>query len=83
MVYFKIVIVKTIGKGQGLMLRTLFYRGMTYQTKEKGLIKVSIKFVGGVTMTENLWKSGCCIAFVLVGTVSGVQLQDIKKLLKV
>jgi hypothetical protein len=26
--------------------------------------------------------SGCCIAFVLVGTVSGVQLRDIKKLFK-
>jgi hypothetical protein len=30
----------------------VFNRGMTYQMKEKGLIKVSIKFVGGVTMTE-------------------------------
>jgi hypothetical protein len=26
----------------------IFNRGVTYQTKEKGLIKVSIKFVGGV-----------------------------------
>jgi hypothetical protein len=32
----------------------VFNRGMTYQTKEKGLKKVSIEFVGGVTMTELL-----------------------------
>ncbi len=30
----------------------VFNRGMTYQTKEKGLIKVSIYFVGEVTLTE-------------------------------
>ncbi len=36
----------------------VFIRGMTYQTKEKGLIKVSKYFVGGVTMTELLRRSG-------------------------
>jgi hypothetical protein len=30
----------------------VFNRGMTYQTKEKGLTKVSIKFVGGDLPTD-------------------------------
>ncbi len=53
---------------------TVFNRGMTYQTKEKGLIKVSIKFSGGSIWQNNLWRSGCCIAFVFVETVSRAQL---------
>jgi hypothetical protein len=32
----------------------VFNRGMTYQIKDKGFIKVSIYFVGGVIMTELL-----------------------------
>jgi hypothetical protein len=55
---------------------------MTYQTKERGLIKVSIKFVGGVTMTELLMEEWLTIGFVLVGMVSRAQLQDIIKTLK-
>jgi hypothetical protein len=40
--FFDVFIVKTIGKGHGLMLRPLFNKGMTYQTKEKSLTKVTI-----------------------------------------
>jgi hypothetical protein len=36
----------------GSLKTPVFNRGMTYQTKEKGLIKVSIQFVGGVTLIE-------------------------------
>jgi hypothetical protein len=48
----------------------VFNRGVTYQTKEKGLTVVTIKFVGGVSDNNNKWRSGCCIVFVLVGTES-------------
>jgi hypothetical protein len=41
MFFFDVFIVKTEGKGHGLMLRPL-NTGMTYQTKEKGLTKVTI-----------------------------------------
>jgi hypothetical protein len=60
----------------------VFNRGMTYQMKEKGLIKVSIYFVGGVTMTELLMEEWETIAFVLVGMVSRAQLRDIVKTFK-
>jgi hypothetical protein len=43
MVFFNVFIVNTVGKGHGLMLKTpVFNRGMTHQTKEKGLTKVTI-----------------------------------------
>jgi hypothetical protein len=41
--FFYVFIVKTIGKDHRLTLRPLFFnRGMTYQTKKKGSIRVSI-----------------------------------------
>ncbi len=56
MVFFMFFILKPVGKGHRLMLRPLFLifnGGMTYETKEKGLIKESILFVGrGVYLTE-------------------------------
>jgi hypothetical protein len=48
--------------------------------EEKGLNKVSIKFVGGgVSNKNNIWWSGCHIAFVSIGTVSRVQLWTFMK----
>ncbi len=82
-VFFNVFIVKTVGKGHGLMLRPpVFNRGITYQTKEKGLTKVSIYIVGKVSNKNNIWWSGCCIAFVFVGTVSRAQLRTSIKALK-
>ncbi len=41
--FFYVFIVKTVGKGHGVDAKNPdFNRDMTYQTKEKGLIKVSI-----------------------------------------
>ncbi len=49
-VFFNVFIVKTVGKGHGLMLKTpVFNRGMTYQSKQKGLTKVSILYWGGLS----------------------------------
>jgi hypothetical protein len=47
------------------MLRPLFsIEGITYQTKEKGLTKVSINLLGGFDWQNNIWTSGFCIGFV-------------------
>ncbi len=59
----------------------VFNGGITYQTKEKGLTEVTILFVGVGGDNNNEWRSGCRIAFVLVGTVSRAQLQTSGKLL--
>jgi hypothetical protein len=44
----------------------VFNKGITYQMKEKGLIKVSIQFLGGVNYKNHIWLSGFSIAFVIV-----------------
>jgi hypothetical protein len=41
-VFFNVFIVKTVGKGYRSTKNPVFNRGMTYQMKEKGLIKVTI-----------------------------------------
>jgi hypothetical protein len=48
----------------------VFNRGVTYQTKEKGFIKVSIKICwGGVCQWNNIWTSGLSIAFIFLNAV--------------
>ncbi len=45
----------------------VFNRGITFQMKEKGLIKMSIQFVGGGHCNKNdIWLSGFTIVFVIV-----------------
>jgi hypothetical protein len=52
----------------------VFNKGIIYQSKEKSLTKVTMKFVGEVSYKNNIWWSGCLIAFVFIGTVSRAQL---------
>ncbi len=40
--FFYVFIVKTVGKGHGFAKTPVFNRGMTYQSKQKGLMKGSI-----------------------------------------
>ncbi len=51
---------------------TVFNRGITYQTKEEGLIKVSINLLGGHSNKNNIWSSGFAIAFVIVCVLNHV-----------
>jgi hypothetical protein len=48
--FFDVFIVKTVGKVYGLTLRPrpVFNKGMTYQSKQKGLTKVTIYCIWGV-----------------------------------
>ncbi len=56
----------------------VFNRGMTYQTKEKGLTKVTLNLFGGGSNRKNdICKSGYRIAFVFVRTVSETCSSDI------
>jgi hypothetical protein len=51
--FFYVFIVKTVGKGHGSTLRTLFLKGYDISNKREGLNKGEyIICWGGVTMTE-------------------------------
>ncbi len=81
--FFDVFIVKTVGKGHGSTLRTLFSIGVWHiKRKRRAYWRQVYNFWGGSPWENNLWRSGCCIAVVLVGTVSRAQLWVIVKTLK-
>ncbi len=57
------------------MLRTLFLIGVWHiKRKRRAQLRWVYNLLGGSVWQYNLWRSGCCIGFVFIGTVSRAQL---------
>ncbi len=67
-------------KGHGFTIRTLFLIGVWHNKwKRRAQSRWVYNLLGGSIWRYNLWRSGCCIVFVFVGTVSRAQHQILIK----
>ncbi len=70
-IFFDVFIVKTVGKGHGLMLRPLFLIGVWHiKQKRRAWLRWLYNLLGESKWKNDLCKSGYCIALVFVRTVS-------------